>query len=224
MSDPDEAQVVPPAAAGARVLTVNVGEVRQVQAGNRVVETAIWKAPVAGRLAVRGVNVEGDDQADRTVHGGEHKAIYAYASEETALWEAELGRELGPGAFGENLTTAGLGVSSALVGERWRIGTVELEVVQPREPCFKLALRMDDPKFVKRFAQADRPGAYLRIVREGDIGAGDAIEVVHRPDHDVTMALMSRAILREHDLLPHVLTAPELIDEWRERIARRLSR
>jgi len=145
----------------ARVASVNVGRPRPVDTGRRVVETAIWKRPVAGRVAVRGVNVDGDDQADRTVHGGPDKAVYAYALEEIRQWEDELGRPLGAAAFGENLTTEGIDVSGALVGERWRIGTTLLEVVQPRLPCFKLGLRMGDPTFLKRFAESSRPGAYM---------------------------------------------------------------
>ena len=124
----------------------------------RPLMSAIGKAPVEGRVRVAGVNLEGDDQADRRVHGGPDKAVYAYAAEDAAFWAAELGRELGPGAFGENLTTEGLDVSGAVVGERWRIGGVELEVCQPRLPCSKLALRMGEPPMVKRFAQASRPG------------------------------------------------------------------
>src|SRR3954452_12948833 len=115
----------------AHVVSVNVGRPRTVCTGRRAVSTSIWKAPVEGRVAVRGVNVDGDDQADRSVHGGPDKAVYAYALEDTRLWEAELGRELGSGAFGENLTTEGIDVSGALVGERWRVGTTLLEVVQP---------------------------------------------------------------------------------------------
>jgi MOSC domain-containing protein YiiM len=200
------------------LLSVNVGRPRPIDTGRRTVSTAIWKHPVQGRVAVRGVNVEGDDQADRTVHGGPDKAVYAYAIEETRLWEAELGRELGPGAFGENLTTEGIDVSGALVGERWRIGTTLLEVVQPRLPCFKLGLRMGDPTFVKTFGQASRPGAYLRIVEEGELGAGDAIEVdtAALPDHGVTVRLVSDAILLDHGLAAQALEAPELIPSLRE--------
>jgi MOSC domain-containing protein YiiM len=194
----------------ARVASVNVGRPRPVDTGRRVVGTAIWKRPVAGRVAVRGVNVDGDDQADRTVHGGPDKAVYAYALEEIRQWEDELGRPLGAAAFGENLTTEGIDVSGALVGERWRIGTTLLEVVQPRLPCFKLGLRMGDPAFVKRFALASRPGAYLRIVEEGELGAGDAIEVADRPAHGVTVALVARAIMIDHDLLAQAAAAPEL--------------
>ncbi|HEY2715823.1 MAG TPA: MOSC domain-containing protein, partial [Solirubrobacterales bacterium] len=188
--------------AAGRLLSVNVGRPKAVDTGSRVVETAIWKAPVEGRVGVRGVNLDGDQQADLTVHGGPDKAVYAYAIEETRRWEEELGRELGAGAFGENLTTEGVDVSGALLGERWRVGTTLLEVVQPRLPCFKLGLKMGDPHFVRRFGQASRPGAYLRIVEEGEIGAGDAIAVDlgGRPEHGVTMRLISDAMLVDHGL------------------------
>jgi MOSC domain-containing protein YiiM len=144
-----------------RLISVNVGTPKRIDTGRRIVETAIWKDPVEGRVKVRGVNLDGDRQADLTVHGGPNKAVYAYAIEEVRLWEEELGRPLGPGFFGENLTTEGVDVSGAVLGERWRIGTTLLEVVQPRLPCFKLALKMEDPTFVRRFAEASRPGAYL---------------------------------------------------------------
>ena len=181
-----------------------------------MVRTAIWKAPVDGRVAVRGVNVEGDDQADRRVHGGEFKAVYAYAIEETRAWEEELGREIGPGGFGENLTLEGVDVSGARVGERWRVGTVLLQATEPRVPCFKLNLRMGDSRFGRRFLRAGRPGAYLRIVEEGEVGAGDAVEIVRRPEHDVTMRLMMHAALVDKDRLPELLGAPDLTAEWRE--------
>jgi MOSC domain-containing protein YiiM len=200
------------------VLSVNVGRSRDVDTGQRVVRTAIWKTPVAGRVAVRGVNVEGDEQSDPSVHGGPDKAVYAYAIEDTRAWEAKLHRELGPGAFGENLTTSGLDVSGALIGERWRIGTVVLEVVQPRLPCFKLGLRMGDPSFVRRFAQDSRPGAYLRIVAEGELGPGDVVEVdtANRPDHGVTVRLVGDALLLDRSLIPEVLAAKQLIPSLRE--------
>jgi MOSC domain-containing protein YiiM len=198
------------------VEAVNVGEPRPVELDGHTVWTAIWKSPVEGRVPLRGVNLRGDDQADRTVHGGPDKAVYAYGAEDTEWWEAELGRPLGPGAFGENLTVRGLPVSEAVIGERWAVGSTLLEVAQPRLPCFKLGLRMGDPRFLKRFAAAARPGAYLRVIREGDIGAGDAIEVVARPEHGVTSALVSRAILGESSLLAAASRAPELPGELRE--------
>jgi len=202
----------------ARLLSVNVGKPQAIDTGRRTVLTAIWKHPVHGRVRVRGVNLDGDDQADRTVHGGPDKAVYAYAIEETRSWERELGRELGPGAFGENLTTEGIDVSGALVGEHWRVGSTLLEVVQPRLPCFKLGLRMNDPGFVRRFAHASRPGAYLRILEEGDLATGDKIVVgpASVPEHGVTVRLVFDAILRDHDLIPTVLEAPQLLPSLRE--------
>jgi MOSC domain-containing protein YiiM len=191
-----------PDPAAGTVESVNVGTPRAVRVNGRTVQTAIWNSPVAERVPLRGVNLVGDDQADRTVHGGPDKAVYAYAIEDTEWWEAELGVSLGAGAFGENLTVGGLPVSEAVIGERWAVGSTLLEVAQPRLPCFKLGLRMADPHFPRRFAAAGRPGAYLRVIREGDIGAGDRIDVVSRPGHGVTSALVSRAILRE----PHLLT------------------
>ena len=197
------------------LLAVNVGTPRKVELEGRVITTSIWKEPVDGRVEIRGVNVTGDDQADRTVHGGPDKAIYAYASEDTAWWTGQLGRDLGSAPFGENLTTLGVDVSGALIGEQWEIGSTLLEVRQSRMPCFKLGLRIGDPRFVRTFAQTDRPGAYLGILREGDVGAGDAVRIVHRPGHEVTVALMHRALLQDHELLPLLLEAPELMPEWR---------
>jgi MOSC domain-containing protein YiiM len=197
------------------VESVNVGEPRPVKVGDRTVWTAIWKSPVEGRIPLRGVNLRGDDQADRTVHGGPDKAVYAYGAEDTELWEAELESSLGPGAFGENLTVRGIPVSEAVIGERWAVGSTLLEVAQPRLPCFKLGLRMGDPRFLKRFAAAGRPGAYLRVIEEGDIGAGDPIDVVSRPAHGITSALVSRAILLEPELLSAAQQAPELPGELR---------
>jgi MOSC domain-containing protein YiiM len=203
------------------VESVNVGAPRDVKVDGHVVRTAIWKAPVEGRVPLRGVNLRGDDQADRSVHGGPDKAVYAYAAQDTEWWEAELGRTLGPGAFGENLTVSGLPVSEAVIGERWAVGSTLLEVAQPRLPCFKLGIRMGDPRFLRRFTQAGRPGAYLRVLREGDIGAGDRVEVVSRPLHGVTSALVARALQVEPELLATALHATELPDELREWMADR---
>src|SRR3954467_5252300 len=144
----------------ASLLSVNVGRPQPVgERRGRPVQSAIGKAPVDNRVRVEGVNLAGDDQADRRVHGGPDKAVYAYASEDTAGWEARLGRAPGPGAFGGHLTTAGLDPTAAVVGERWAVGSTLLEVRQPRLPCFKLALKMGDPLFVRRFADAMRLGA-----------------------------------------------------------------
>jgi len=188
------------------------------------VYSAIGKRPVSGRVAVEGVNLAGDDQADRRVHGGPDKAVYAYAIEDIEWWAAELGRELGPGAFGENLTTEGVDVTGAVIGERWRIGGeggVLLEVAQPRLPCFKLGLKFEDPKMLKRFALASRPGAYLRIVEEGEVGAGDAIEVFGAPEHGVTVAKVADAIQLDETLLAETLEATQLPHELHRWLAQR---
>jgi MOSC domain-containing protein YiiM len=199
----------------ARILSVNVGGVRHVDVGDHTVATGIWKQPVDGRVAVRGVNVRGDDQADRSVHGGEYKSVYAYAREDTDWWEQQLGRALGPGTFGENLTTHGIQLTACEVGERWRAGSVELEVTEPRFPCFKLGIKMGDPGFLKRFARARRPGVYFRIAQEGELGAGDLIEVVSRPGHGVTIELFTEAFLGDHQLAKRLLEVP-LSPSWRE--------
>ena len=198
----------------ARIVSVNVGRPRQisVQRG-RPMMSSIFKAPVEGRVRVDGINVAGDQQADRRYHGGPEKAVYAYAREDADWWEDVLGVDVANGMFGENLTLAGIDVSGAVIGERWRIGAVELEVCQPRIPCSKLGIRFGDPKMVKRFAQASRPGAYLRIIAEGELGAGDELEVCHRPDHGVTVALVSDAILKDRSLAARAASAPELSPE-----------
>jgi MOSC domain-containing protein YiiM len=200
---------------GASLLSVNVGRAQTVPGGRRYVRSAIWKTPVEGRVAVRGVNLDGDEQADRRVHGGPDKAVYAYGADEIRLWERELGRDLGPSPFGENLTVEGLDVSGARVGDRWGVGTTVLEVVQPRLPCFKLGVKFGDPKFLKQFARAGRPGAYLRIVEEGELGVGDDVEVVQRADHDVSVRFMMHALLVDQSMLGELLEIPGLIDEWR---------
>jgi len=198
-----------------KVLSVNVGGVRAIDVGERTITTAIWKSPVEGRVAVSGVNVSGDDQADRSVHGGHDKAVYAYAWEDTLWWQEQLGRELEPGNFGENLTLAGVDVRDAIVGEVWRVGSALLEVSEPRFPCFKLGLRMGDPKFLKRFAAARRTGTYLRIAEAGDVGAGDPVERVAQPDHGVTIGLFAEAYLGDHALAVRLLEAPQMSEEWR---------
>jgi MOSC domain-containing protein YiiM len=196
------------------VLSVNVGRPKQIAVRRgRPLMSAIGKAPVEGRVRVEGVNVAGDDQADRRVHGGPDKAVYVYAREDEAWWAEQLGREIPPGMFGENLTTEGVDVTGAVIGERWRIGTVELEVAQPRIPCAKLGTRFGDLTMVKRFGEANRPGAYLRIVSEGELGAGDGIEVLARPAHGITVAFVSAAVLLDETLRERAASAPELAED-----------
>jgi MOSC domain-containing protein YiiM len=197
------------------VLSVNVGAVREVEWRGEVVRTGIWKSPVGDApVMVRGVNLDGDDQADRRVHGGADKAVYAYAEEDYAWWHDEKGVATEPGLFGENLTTRAIDPGLALVGERWRVGEALLEVAQPRLPCFKLGIRMADPFFPKRFQAAGRLGAYLRIVEPGRVRAGDPIVVVARPTHGVTLAMLA-AGMRDDGLVARVLAVPELPASWR---------
>jgi MOSC domain-containing protein YiiM len=194
-----------------RLLSVNVGRPQQVSVRKgRPVMSAIGKAPVSGRVRVHGVNLDGDDQADRRVHGGPDKAVYAYAREDELWWAARLNREIPPGMFGENLTVEGLDVSGAVIGERWKIGDVELEVCQPRFPCFKLGLRFGEPQMVKLFAQAGRPGAYLRILAEGEIGAGDEVDITDRPSHQITVAQVANAVMLDESGLEAAAAAPAL--------------
>jgi MOSC domain-containing protein YiiM len=154
--------------------------------GRKPVRTGIDKQPVTGRVAVHPLGLEGDVQVNRKYHGGEGQAVYAYAQEDADFWMAELGRELPPGRFGENLRTSGLDLTGALLGEQWRIGTALFEVTAPRIPCANFARFWEEPQLVKRFTAHGATGAYLRVLATGEIGAGDAIEVVHRPDHAVT--------------------------------------
>jgi MOSC domain-containing protein YiiM len=198
-----------------KVVSVNVGLPREFEYNGRPARSAIWKSPVSGRIAVRGVNLAGDDQADREAHGGPDKAIYAYAIEDSRWWAHEIGRSLSHGEFGENLTTEGIEVNNALVGERWAIGTAVLEVSEPRVPCWRLGVRMNDKLFPRRFTEALRPGPYLRIVVEGDLGAGDAIRVVGKPDHDLTIRDVFRIFTRDRDEVPRLLEVPQMSESWK---------
>ena len=163
----------------------------------------------------------GDTIGDRAHHGGDDQAVYAYSREQLDSWQDVLARALPDGAFGENLTTTNLDVSGALVGERWRIGSsLELQVTSPRIPCSTFRGWIGVRGWLRTFAAAALPGAYLAVVTPGDVQAGDTVAVVHRPDHEVSVALMFRALLREPELLPSLLVADDLPDEVR-RLAER---
>lgn len=196
------------------IRSVNVGQVREVAWSGDVVRTGIWKAPVDGPVAIRGVNLEGDAQADHTVHGGPDKAVYAFAVEDYAWFGEREAFLVHDAVFGENLTTSGLDLSHAVIGERWRVGSALLEVRQPRLPCFKLGIRVGDATFLKRFQAALRPGAYLSIVEEGVVRAGDTVTVLSRPDHGVTMAMMVQASTNR-DVARAIQRAPRLPERWR---------
>ncbi|WP_235928027.1 MOSC domain-containing protein [Goekera deserti] len=155
--------------------------------GKRPATSGIDKRPVAGRVAVGELGLDGDVQVNKKHHGGEGQAVYAYAQADADHWAAELDRELPPGRFGENLRTEGLDLVGAVVGERWRIGTALFEVTAPRTPCANFARWWDVPDLVKRFARHGATGAYLRVLETGELGAGDAVQVVARPDHGITL-------------------------------------
>jgi MOSC domain-containing protein YiiM len=205
------------------LLSVNLADVRTIERRGRPVRTGIWKLPAAGRVHAGALGLDGDVQADLSVHGGADQAVYAYAREDLDWWEGELGRPLEAGAFGENLTLAGVDASGATVGERWRIGGVLAEVSAPRIPCWKLAAKMGDPRFLKTFANARRMGAYLRVVDPGELGAGDAVELLSRPGHGVTVRLVADALLGDQSLAGRLLDAPELPEKVRDWAAARVA-
>lgn len=196
-----------------RVISVNVGLPREVPTRQGPVLTAIWKTPVEGPVRVS-TSLEGDAQADLSVHGGPYKAVYAYPSEHYAAWQRELGlAELPWGAFGENLTLEGLLESNVRIGDRLRIGTVDFEVTQPRMPCFKLNLRFDRDDMVKRFLQRGRPGFYLAVLQPGELAAGAPVKSLARDPHGVTVtdiAGLYSGQIDDADLLQRALAVPAL--------------
>ncbi|WP_232797051.1 MOSC domain-containing protein [Blastococcus atacamensis] len=162
---------------------------------------------MAGRVAVHELGLDGDVQVNKKHHGGEGQAVYAYAQEDADWWVAELDRELPAGRFGENLSTAGLDLRTALIGERWSVGTALLAVTSWRTPCANFARFWDVPDLVKRFAAHGATGAYLRVVEAGDVGAGDDIEVIARPDHGITVGTAFRIVMTEKSRLPELTPA-----------------
>jgi MOSC domain-containing protein YiiM len=175
--------------------------------GRRPDRSGIDKRPVAGRIAVGELGLDGDVQVNRKYHGGEGQAVYAYPQEDADWWAAHLDRDLPPGAFGENLRTAGLDLTGALLGERWRVGTALFEVTAPRIPCANFARFWGVPDLVKRFTAHGASGAYLRVLEVGDVGAGDGIDVVFRPDHEVSTGLVFRARTTQPYRLPELAPA-----------------
>jgi MOSC domain-containing protein YiiM len=215
-----------------KLLSVNVGRPRANPWKTGPELTGIDKQPVDGHVRVTApgpkgtgaVGLAGDRVYDIAHHGGTDQAVYAYAREDLDGWEREFERPLPAGVFGENLTTVGLDVNGALIGERWRIGDeVVLEVSCARIPCSTFQGWLDRAGWIKRFTQAAVPGAYLRVITPGEIRAGDPIEVVHHPDHDVTVALQFRAVTTEPELLPRLLVADALPEEGKALARKRLT-
>lgn len=203
-----------------RVEAVSVGE-RRPSPSARLGASGIDKRPVAGPVRVGTQGVEGDAVVNRTHHGGPDQAVYAFAREDYAHWEAELGRSLRAGSFGENLTTIGVDVQGARIGERWRVGDCLVEVTGVRIPCSVFAAFVDEPDWVRRFTEHGVPGAYLRVIEPGTVRAGDPIDLVHVPDGDLTVGYTFRAFTTQRELLASLAGEERLAERHRETLARR---
>jgi MOSC domain-containing protein YiiM len=208
-----------------KVLSVSVGLPREIEWKGKLVRTSIFKEPVQGRVPVRKLNLDGDKQSDLSVHGGVDKAVYVYPSEHYAFWHEQLpGVDLQWGAFGENLTTQGLD-EQIRIGDRIRIGSAELVVTQPRMPCFKLGIRFNDPSIIKRFLQSGRTGFYFSVAVEGEVSAGDAIELIGRDENSLTVADIVSLYATDasnQDTLRRASELSSLPLGWREYFRKRL--
>lgn len=205
-----------------RLVSVNVSLVRTVRWQGHDIETGIFKEPVEGPVRVGRANLDGDRQADLRVHGGENKAVYAYAAEHYEWWRTELGRTLPFGAFGENLTIEGFPEEEVCVGDRFRVGGALLEAVQPRFPCFKLGLRFEDEGMIERFLESERWGVYFRVVEEGVLRAGAEVIPEHRDPARFPVPGLLRLLLSKggsSEELNRALSAAALPPEWRTKIA-----
>jgi MOSC domain-containing protein YiiM len=211
-----------------KLLAVSVGEPREIVVEDRLVRTSIFKSPVTGRIPIRNHNLAGDAQSDLSVHGGTAKAIYAYPHEHYAFWREQLpGVELQPGHFGENLTIEGLLEEDVHVGDRLKIGSSELVVTQPRLPCYKLGIRFGRADMVNRFLASRRTGFYLSVASEGDLGAGDTIEILERHPAAISIRELLRMYLKEgvgSDRLREAIAIPALSDAWRAELQKQLAR
>lgn len=209
-----------------KLVSVNTGGPREVSANGRTVRTSIWKSARDGRLHVATLNIDGDKQSDLSVHGGKHKAVYCYPSEHYAYWREQLpGVDLPWGAFGENLTTEGLLETEVCIGDRIRIGTAEFQVTQPRQPCFKLGIRFGRDDIVKRFVLSGRPGFYVSVTREGDIGRGDTIDYLEHAAGSMSVSDIFALKFDDEDQDEQVRRAASidaLAPSWREYFAQRL--
>lgn len=203
-----------------QLISVNIGLPREVTWKGKTVTTGIFKKPVNERVMVRLLNLDGDGQADLTVHGGADKAVYVYPFEHYGYWRSELAdTELPLGIFGENFTTTGLTEEELNIGDRFQIGTVELMVTQPRLPCYKLGIRFGRADMVKRFLASRRTGFYFRVLQEGEVGTGDTLELVSRDENSITVADITKLYTREEDNAELLLRAAQLEalpQSWRD--------
>ena len=211
-----------------RLLSVNVGGPRQVQWQGKTVRTAIWKEPVDGPQMVRRINIDGDDQADRLAHGGEHRAVFVYQVDSYRYWERELGRDdFSYGQFGENFTVEGLPDDEVCIGDRYRVGEAVFEVTQPRVTCYRVGIRMNNPSMPTLLVAHHRPGFYLRVLQEGLVQAGDSIEKVAGGPERLTVADIDALLYLPHKsrpLLERALRVPALSEGWRGSFRQLLAR
>jgi MOSC domain-containing protein YiiM len=204
-----------------KIVSLNVGMPREVTWHGQAVTTGIFKAPVAGRVALRKLNLDGDGQADLTVHGGEYKAVYCYSAEHYAYWNRELARELPMGMFGENFTTERLLESDVNLGDRFRVGSAEVVVTQPRLPCYKLGIRFGADDMVKRFLASGRTGFYLAVIREGIVGAGDEIVPIGKGVNAVPVPAIVKLYVTKHygaeemELVRRVMEVDAVPQDWK---------
>ncbi len=202
-----------------RLVSVNVGLPREVTRKGKTITTGIYKEPARGRVMLRTLNLDGDRQADLSVHGGPSKAVYAYPIEHYEYWRAELpGMNLPPGMFGENFTTEGLQEDEINIGDRFRVGSAEVMVTEPRLPCYKLAAKFERDDIIKRFLQSGRTGFYFAALHEGEVGAGDEVELIRRDEHGITVADITRLYVRDKDDLQSLRRAVQvaaLPESWR---------
>ena len=213
-----------------KLISINVGRPRIVLWKGTQVSTAIFKSPVEGAIDVKQLNLCGDRQADLSVHGGPYKAVYAYPSEHYPYWRQQLPNpDLAWGAFGENLTTEGLFEDSLYIGDQLRVGTALLQVTQPRIPCYKITIRFDRDDMIKRFIKSNTSGFYFSVIEEGQLAAGDKIEIAHRDPAKVSVADINHlyygtarhGATNAHDLLTRAVNLETLPESWREHLRQR---
>lgn len=211
-----------------KLVSVNIGHPREVIYKGKTVTTGIFKEPVEGRIRLRTLNLDGDRQADLSVHGGLSKAAYAYPIEHYEYWREQLpGVDLPWGMFGENFTTEGLREDSVNIGDRFRIGSAEVIVTEPRLPCYKLAAKFGRDDIIKRFLHSGRTGFYFAVMQEGEVGTGDGIELVSRDEHSVTVADITRLYVREKDdvgTLRRAVQVTALPESWRVYFGKRIEK
>jgi len=209
-----------------KLLSINVGMPREVDWHGKLVRTSIFKSPVVGSVRVAALNLEGDRQSDLTVHGGVHKAVYVYPSEHYQFWRKEIpDLDLPWGMFGENFTTEGLLEEAVHIGDRFRVGSAEFFVTQPRMPCFKLGIRFGRPDIIKRFLHSGKSGFYSSVLKEGRVSPGDSVEWLTRDEHGVTVTdivNLYKADEANQDLLRRASELPALPPFWREYFRERL--